>query len=66
MGRARQKIMEAPFYILAKAGRPAVLLEVGFISNATEEKRLRDSGYRQKLVESIGSGLMKGTSRWRN
>ena len=66
MGRARQKIMEAPFYILAKAGRPAVLLEVGFISNATEEKLLRDSAYRQKLVESIGSGLLKGTSRWRN
>jgi len=66
LGRSRQKIMEAPFYVLAKAGRPAVLLEVGFISNATEERRLKDPGYRQKLVEAIGSGLLKGTSRWRS
>jgi N-acetylmuramoyl-L-alanine amidase len=57
VGRAHEKVMEAPFYVLARSGRPAVLVEVGFISNRNEEARLRDSGYLRSLAECIAAGL---------
>lgn len=56
-GRAHRKIMQAPFYVLARAERPAILIEVGFISNPREERQLRDPGYRRQLAESIAAGL---------
>ena len=44
---------------------PAVLVEGGFVSNAAEAHRLGDPAYRQKLAESIASGIEKylATSR---
>ena len=56
-GRAHKRVFEAPFYVLAKADCPAVLIEVGFISNREEERKLRLSEYRQKLAETIAGGL---------
>ena len=32
---------------------PAVLFEASFISNATEERRLENPDYRQKLADGI-------------
>jgi N-acetylmuramoyl-L-alanine amidase len=57
-GRAHERVMEAPFYVLARSGRPAVLIEVGFISNHREEARLRDPKYRAQLAEVIAAGLL--------
>jgi len=56
-GRAHRKIMQAPFYVLARAERPAILIEVGFMSNPREERQLRDPEYRRQLAESIAAGL---------
>jgi N-acetylmuramoyl-L-alanine amidase len=36
---------------------PAVLLEVGFISNPAEEKLLNDGGFRSKAAQGIAAGL---------
>lgn len=36
---------------------PAVLVECGFLSNASEAKRLADSGYQDKLAEGIADGV---------
>jgi len=58
IGRAEKRVFEAPFYVLAQAQRPAVLVEVGFISNSREEKKLRSTRYRQQLAESITAGLL--------
>lgn len=57
-GRAHERVMEAPFYVLARSGRPAVLFEVGFISNRGEEARLRMTKYRGQLADVIASGLL--------
>jgi N-acetylmuramoyl-L-alanine amidase len=48
----------APFYVLKGAHIPAVLVEVGFLSNATEEKHLRNGFYRQQIAEAICEGIL--------
>ncbi|MBM3250416.1 MAG: hypothetical protein FJZ09_06230 [Candidatus Omnitrophica bacterium] len=47
----------ARYYVLKGARVPAVLIEVGFLSNTNEEKLLKNNFYRQKLAESIFDGL---------
>jgi N-acetylmuramoyl-L-alanine amidase len=36
---------------------PGVLVEVGFVSNRTEEKFLKNYYYRQKIAEGIKEGI---------
>lgn len=49
----------ANFYVLKGAQMPAVLLEVGYLSNKTEAARLNNSHYRQMLAEAIASGILR-------
>ena len=51
-------IRGANFYVLKGAYMPAVLLEVGYLSNATEAKRLNNPYYRQMLAEAIAAGII--------
>ncbi len=48
---------QAPFYVLAGARMPAVLLEVGFISNPEEAAKLRTIAYREKIAEAVADGI---------
>jgi N-acetylmuramoyl-L-alanine amidase len=50
-------IKGARFYILKGVRMPAVLVEVGFLSNPDEERMLRNSYYRQKVAESIAAAV---------
>lgn len=50
-------IKAANFYVLKGANMPAVLIEVGFISNPQEESRLKNSYYRQQITEAIAEGI---------
>jgi len=50
-------IKEARFRVLRDVRMPAVLVEVGFVSNSDEEKMLKNAFYRQKLAESIAQGI---------
>lgn len=47
----------AGFYVLKGARIPAVLIEVGFLSNREEERMLKNSYYRQKIAEGIREGV---------
>lgn len=49
----------APFYVLVGTRMPAILIEVSYISNPEEEKRLKDERYLKEVVEGISSGLLK-------
>jgi len=51
------QIYQAPFYVLTQTRIPAVLLELGFISNPKELKRLQNPRYQNKLAHSIYRGL---------
>ncbi len=46
-------------YLLNNATIPAVLVECGFLSNAEEERNLKDKNYQRKLAWSIYCGLIE-------
>jgi len=50
-------VKQAPFYVLAGARMPAVLLEVGFISNAAEAAKLRTPEHQERIVAAIADGV---------
>jgi len=49
----------APFYVLVGTRMPSILVEVSFISNVEEERRLKDDGYLRELTEGILAGVVK-------
>jgi N-acetylmuramoyl-L-alanine amidase len=46
-------VKQAGFYVLIGASMPNVLVEVGFLSNPSEEKKLKQSSHKQRIAESI-------------
>ncbi|MCH9650719.1 MAG: N-acetylmuramoyl-L-alanine amidase [Deltaproteobacteria bacterium] len=54
-------VKQAPFKVLMGASMPAVLVELGFISNPREEAKLQDPAYRAQLVEA----LVRAVSRYK-
>jgi N-acetylmuramoyl-L-alanine amidase len=50
-------VKQAPFYVLGGAAMPAVLVEIGFLTNPQEEQRLRDEGYRDRIARALVAGL---------
>jgi N-acetylmuramoyl-L-alanine amidase len=50
-------VKDARFEVLRGARMPAILVEVGFLSNPKEEQLLKDGYYREKLSQSIMEGL---------
>ncbi|QLY26548.1 N-acetylmuramoyl-L-alanine amidase [Bdellovibrio sp. KM01] len=54
----RATIKQAPFYVISKTSMPAVLIEIGFISNPREAKRLQQKDYQKDLAEKIYNALV--------
>lgn len=50
-------VKEAPFLILLRAGMPATLLELSFITNPEENHRLQDIQYHKIVAEGIFQGI---------
>ena len=50
-------VKQAGFLVLIGASMPNVLIEVGFISNPSEEKRLKQNSYREKIAQAIFEGI---------
>lgn len=48
---------KAPFWVLKDAQMPAVLFESGFLSNPSEERKLRDREYLRKLARGLAGAL---------
>ncbi|MGH7197805.1 MAG: N-acetylmuramoyl-L-alanine amidase [Candidatus Omnitrophota bacterium] len=53
-----RRIKSARFVVLRQTLCPAVLIEMGYITNRDDEKRLNDSSYRQKMARGIVWGLL--------
>ena len=47
----------APFFVLIGAKMPAILVEIGYISNSTEAKRLQTDKYLQTVADGIAAGI---------
>jgi N-acetylmuramoyl-L-alanine amidase len=53
----RGYVERANFVVLRSPDVPSILVETAFISNPTEESRLRDPGHQQALAEAVMSGV---------
>lgn len=54
----RRAARPADYRILRESPMPAVVVEVGFLSNPQEEALLRDPAYRGRVAEAIFHGIM--------
>jgi N-acetylmuramoyl-L-alanine amidase/type II secretory pathway predicted ATPase ExeA len=50
-------VKQAPFVVLTGANMPAVLSEISFVSNASDESLLLESGQRQRVAEGLYRGI---------
>jgi N-acetylmuramoyl-L-alanine amidase len=50
-------VKEGPFFVLHDTNMPSILVEVGFITNSREERRLRRSDYLERLASAIAQGV---------
>jgi N-acetylmuramoyl-L-alanine amidase len=53
----RRSQRDAGFMVLLAPDVPAVLLEMGFVSNPEDEARLRDSSQRRRLADAIAQSI---------
>jgi N-acetylmuramoyl-L-alanine amidase len=60
---ANRGIKQAPFKVLVGATMPAVLVEVAFISNAEEEKKLKNPEFQQAVAEAVARAVARFFSR---
>ena len=56
-GRPNRGVKEAPFAVLKTAGMPAVLTEVGFISNPSEEKYMMSAQGQKQIVDQLFNAI---------
>jgi N-acetylmuramoyl-L-alanine amidase len=59
LGKTRKNIEHAGFAVLKSPDIPSILVETAFISNASEEKKLRSATHQQKLASSVFNGLKR-------
>ncbi len=52
-------VKQAGFHVLIDASMPNVLVEAGYLTNANEERNLRNSKYRQTIANSIYRAIVK-------
>ncbi|MDZ4181530.1 MAG: N-acetylmuramoyl-L-alanine amidase [Candidatus Cloacimonadaceae bacterium] len=52
-------VKQANFYVLKGAFMPAILIELGFISNPDEEKLLANDQYQDRLARTIFEGIKR-------
>ena len=46
------------FAVLRNLNMPGILLEMGFVSNAAEEKKLADPAYQEQIARAIAVGII--------
>ena len=57
-GLDMKRVRQAPFFVLRGAGMPAVLVEMGFISERSDANLLNSAAFREKLAASLAQGLV--------
>ncbi len=56
-GLRNRGVRQAPLIVLIGAQMPAILAEVGFLSNPTDEKLFQDKAYRRQVAEHLYDGV---------
>ncbi len=55
----RGRVEQAGFAVLKSPDTPSILVETAFISNPTEEQRLKDDAYQDKMASAILGGIKR-------
>ena len=55
----KKHVEKAGFAVLKAPDIPSVLVETAFISNPTEERRLRDGGFQKRLTEALMNSIVR-------
>ena len=55
----RGRVEQAGFAVLKSPDTPSILVETAFISNPTEELRLKDDAYQDKLARAVLGGIKR-------
>lgn len=55
---ANRGVRSARFFVLREAKMPAVLVEIGYLSNRAQEASLEERFYRQDVAEAIAEGIL--------
>ena len=53
------KVEVAEFAVLTSPDIPSLLLELGYLSNPAEERKLRQVEYQQSLMQAVGEGIQR-------
>jgi N-acetylmuramoyl-L-alanine amidase len=64
MRGSNRGVKQAGFYVLGGAAMPAILIEIGFVTNPREERRLREGRYRDEIALAIFNGLAEYKRHW--
>lgn len=56
-GAVDRGIQTSALYVIANARTPSILVEVGFVSNPDEGRRLNDASYQEQLARGIATGI---------
>lgn len=56
-GEEDRRVRSRRFYVLRRTKGPAVLCELGFLTNRDEARKITKSSYRQKLAEAVAAGI---------
>ena len=52
-------VRQAPFYVLNRAPMPAILVEIGYLSNPRDRKLMSEKFFQESLAKSIAEGVKK-------
>lgn len=52
-------VKRGPFYVLVGAQMPSILVEMAFLTNRSEARRLKTRKFRQNIAEGIAMGIFK-------
>ena len=55
----RGHVEQAGFAVLKSPDTPSILVETAFISNPTEEQRLKDDAYQDKMARAVLGGIKR-------
>ncbi len=59
LGFANSGVKKAEFYILKETHMPAVLAEIGYLTNPADERKLLDPAFRTRIAEALFKGMVQ-------
>ena len=59
-------MFKSRFYVINHTEAPAILIEMGFISNLDERSKLIKKGRKEDIADSIADGILEYLGKWQS